>query len=156
MMKLLLPKLKLILFAFPVVMCVSAFLNPPHPLAQPMPEPVASVGREKTDTLTSTIVLYRPDNQLSRKYYLTTNIKGHGTMELGKNQEIVLHTNENQLMVGVSATAHKKQAFSFTLSPRTTHYFRIQDRNNFSGYKIYLEIIEVTPSTYKRDKMPMP
>lgn len=97
------------------------------------------------------LILYRPDNQLSRKYRLTTNLSG--TLEIGRKETIRLQADANVLTIGIDAAGHKQEHFTFTLTQGQTHYFRLQDRNNYAGIRAYLEVIEVTEATYRRDQL---
>lgn len=97
----------------------------------------------------STIVLYRPDNQLNRKYKISTNI--NGAFEMSKKEVVKIDVNSNTFLISVDAVGHKKEYYTFVLSPSKTHYFRIQDRNNYSGFRAFLEVIEVTEETFKRE-----
>ena len=99
----------------------------------------------------STIVLYRPDNQLNRKYKINTNF--NGAFEMNKKQVIKIDAKSNTFIISVDAVGHKKENFTFVLSPNKTHYFRIQDRNNYSGFRAFLEVVEVTEETFKREKL---
>ncbi len=108
----------------------------------------------KNDTLPfATVILYRPDNQLSRKYRINTNIDG--AFDLKKNEVVTMNADSNTFFIEVDATGHKKQAITFNLNQNKTHYFRIQDRNNYAGFLAFLEVIEVTEETFKRDKSKM-
>jgi len=97
------------------------------------------------------VVIYRPDNQLSRKYRITTD--QHASFSLKKKEEMTLETQLNVLEVEVSVTAHKSERFRFVLSKDKVHYLRVQDRNNYSGMRPFLEIIEVNEATYIKDGM---
>lgn len=99
----------------------------------------------------STVILYRPDNQLSREYKISTNI--NGAFEMKKKEVIKIDANSNTLLISVDAVGHKKETFTFNLSQHKTHYFRIQDRNNYSGFRAFLEVIEVTEETFKSEKL---
>ena len=67
-----------------------------------------------SDTLTySTVILYRPDNQLSRKYKISTNI--NGTFEINNKEVIKLDSKTNTFEISVDATGHKKETFTFNL-----------------------------------------
>jgi hypothetical protein len=87
---------------------------------------------------------------LSRNYQVNTNIGG--TFDLKKNEVVKMNAGSNTFFIEVDATAHKKQAFTFNLDQNKTHYFRIQDRNNYAGFLAFLEVIEVTEETFKREK----
>jgi hypothetical protein len=105
----------------------------------------------KNDTLPfATVILYRPENQLSRKYRINTNI--NGAFDLKKNEVVTMNADSNTFFIKVDATSHKKETFTFNLGQNKTHYFRIQDRNNYAGFLAFLEVIEVTEETFKRDK----
>ena len=99
----------------------------------------------------ATIILYRTDNQLNRKYKINTNT--NGAFEMTKNQVIEINAKSNTFLISVEAAGHKKENFNFVLSPNKTHYFRIQDRNNYTGFRAFLEVIEVTEETFKREKL---
>lgn len=95
------------------------------------------------------VVVYRPDNQLSRQYDLTTNLDGSFGM---KQKEVKsMDAFGATFEVRVSAFSHKSESFSFVLSRNKTHYFRVQDRNNYSGTRPFLEVVEVTEEQYKKD-----
>lgn len=118
--------------------------NPDHSNA-------CTLSRTKNDTLPfATVFVYRPDNQLSRKYRINTNIGR--TFDLKKNEVVKMNAGSNTFFIEVDATGHKKQAFTFNLDQNKTHYFRIQDRNNYAGFLAFLEVIEVTEETFKREK----
>lgn len=105
----------------------------------------------KNDTIPyATVFVYRPENQLSRKYRIKTNIDG--AFDLKKNEVVKMNAGSNTFFIEVDATGHKKQAFTFNLDQNKTHYFRIQDRNNYAGFLAFLEVIEVTEETFKREK----
>ena len=95
------------------------------------------------------VILYRPYNQLSRKYKVNTNI--NGSFEIGRKEIVKFDAQSNSFLISVDAIGHKKEAFTFNLSQNKTHYFRIQDRNNYSGFRPFLEVIEVTEDTFKRE-----
>jgi hypothetical protein len=95
------------------------------------------------------VILYRPENQLSRKYKLTTNL--NGSFEMGRKEVITMEAHSNTFNISVDAVGHKKAFFTFNLSQNKVHYFRIQDRNNYSGFYAFLEVIEVTEETFKRE-----
>lgn len=97
------------------------------------------------------VILYRPDNQLSRRYKLSTNT--NGTFDLTKGEFITIEAHSNLLMLSVQAVGHKKNSYTFDLSQDKTHYFRIQDRNNYAGFRAFVEVIEVTETTFKRDTL---
>lgn len=98
------------------------------------------------------VVVYRPDNQLRRKYKIETNFST--PFELRRNEEFEIGALSGIFTIEVNASGHKKERFTFDLSPDKVHYFRIQDRNNYNGFIPYLEVIEVTEGTYKREKRP--
>jgi len=99
----------------------------------------------------ATVILYRPDNQLSRKYKLSTNI--NGAFEMAKKEVVKIDAHSNTFLISVDAVGHKKETFNFNLSQNKKHYFRIQDRNNYSGFRAFLEVIEVAEETFKREKL---
>lgn len=99
----------------------------------------------------ATVILYRPDNQLTRKYKLNTNFKG--AFEIAKKEAVKIDVHTDTIIISVDATGHKRETYTFILSQGKTHYFRIQDRNNYSGFQAFLEVIEVTEETFKRDEM---
>lgn len=98
----------------------------------------------------ATVILYRPDNQWSRKYKLSTSISR--AFEMSKNEMLKIDVQTNTFSISVDAAGHKKESFKFDLSQSKTHYFRIQDRNNYSGFLVFLEVIEVTEDTFKNDR----
>ena len=95
------------------------------------------------------VVLYRPANQLSRKYEIKTD--QHAPFSLKRKEIMALDTQSDKLEIEVSATGHKTESFSFRLSKDKVHYLRVQDRNNYSGMRPFLEVIEVTEATYLKD-----
>jgi hypothetical protein len=97
------------------------------------------------------VVIYRPDNQLSRKYQIRTD--QHAPFSLKKKEERTLEIPSNVLELEISATANRSERFSFVLSKDKVHYLRVQDRNNYSGMRPFLEIIEVAEDTYLKDGM---
>jgi len=99
----------------------------------------------------ATVVLYRPDDQLSRKYKVHTNI--NGKFEVGRKEIVRLDAGTGTFQVSIDAFGHKKEAFLFTLTPGKVHYFRIQDRNNYAGARPFIEIIEVTEETFRRENL---
>ena len=110
-----------------------------------------TISLTKNDTIPfATVFVYRPDNQLSRKYKVNTNIDS--AFDLKKNEVVKMNAGSNTFFIEVDAIAHKKQAFTFNLGQNKTHYFRIQDRNNYAGFLAFLEVIEVTEETFKREK----
>lgn len=96
-------------------------------------------------------VLYRPDNQWSRKFKIATNT--NGTFEMANNEVVHMAANADLLTISVDAAGHKKSEFTFHLRPNTTHYFRIQDRNNYASFRPRLEVVEVTEDTFNREKL---
>ncbi|MBK8623542.1 MAG: hypothetical protein IPN79_17745 [Saprospiraceae bacterium] len=108
------------------------------------------IGTKKDTIPYATVFVYRPENQLSRKYRIKTNIDG--AFDLKKNEVVKMNAGSNTFFIEVDATGHKKQAFTFNLDQNKTHYFRIQDRNNYAGFLAFLEVIEVTEETFKREK----
>lgn len=106
--------------------------------------------RFNTDSVPfANVIIYRPGNQLKRPYNFQTT--GNNSFSLKKNETKNLDVFSKDFEINVSATGHKTERFSFTLSNKKTHYLRVQDRNNYSGTRPFLEIIEVTEDTYKRD-----
>jgi len=95
------------------------------------------------------VIIYRPDNQLSRKYKVSNNT--NGAFEIAKKEIRTIETNSNVFIISVDAAGHKKESYTFNLEKNKTHYFRIQDRNNYSGFRTFLEVIEVTEETFKRE-----
>jgi hypothetical protein len=96
------------------------------------------------------VILYRPDNQLSRKYRLHTNIKE--SFNLARKEVVYMDAHTNTFKVEVSAVGHKDGIFTFKLTENKIHYYRVQDRNNYSGFRAYLEVIEVTEETFRREQ----
>jgi len=74
-------------------------------------------------------------------------------LQIARKEVIKIDAYSNIFLISVDALSHKKENFTFNLSQNKTHYFRIQDRNNYSGFRIFLEVIEVTEETFKRDKL---
>lgn len=111
----------------------------------------ASMIRPGDSTAFAKVVIYRPDNQLSREYQIKTY--QHAPFSLKKKEQMTLETPSNVLEIEVSATAHRSERFSFVLSKDKVHYFRVQDRNNYSGMRPFLEVIEVNETTYIKDGM---
>ena len=95
------------------------------------------------------VILYRPDNQLSRKYEVNTNT--NGAFKMAKKEVRTLEVNSNVFIISMDAFGHKEERFTFNLVQNRTHYFRLQDRNNYAGFRPFLEVIEVTEETYKRE-----
>lgn len=94
-------------------------------------------------------VIYRPENQLTRSYHLSTNTNNNFSIK--KKEAKTLEVFTNVLEVEVNASGHKTEQRAFALSPNKIHYFRVQDRNNYSGLRPFLEVIEVTEETYRKD-----
>lgn len=95
------------------------------------------------------VVIYRPENQLTRSYHLSANRNNKFSI---KNKEAkTLDVFTNLLEVEVNASGHQTEQRVFTLSSNKIHYFRVQDRNNYSGLRPFLEVIEVTEETYRKD-----
>ena len=95
------------------------------------------------------VIIYRPDNQLSRSYHFKTGL--NHTFSLKKQQEMTMDAHSEVLELVVRATGHKSERQAFRLSKDKVHYFRVQDRNNYSGFRPLLEIIEVEEATYRKD-----
>lgn len=99
----------------------------------------------------STVILYRPDNQLSREYKISTNI--NGAFKMKRKEAIKLYAKSYTFLINVDAAGHRKESYTFNLIQNKTHYFRIQDRNNYSGFRPFLEVIEVTEETFRREQL---
>jgi hypothetical protein len=95
------------------------------------------------------VIVYRPENQLSRKYKVSSNL--NGSISLKRKEIATMDAFTNTFEVSVSAAAHKSARFSFPLSKNQVHYFRLQDRNNYAGFTPFLEVVEVTEATYNRE-----
>jgi hypothetical protein len=95
------------------------------------------------------VIVYRPDNQLSRPYKLRSNLGE--TLEIGRNKAVKLETNSKIFHGNVGAFGHNRGHFSHELSPNKVHYFRLQDRNNYRGFIPYLEVVEVTEETFRKE-----
>ncbi|MEZ4942218.1 MAG: hypothetical protein R3D58_15175 [Saprospiraceae bacterium] len=102
-------------------------------------------------TVFAKVIIYRADNQLSRKYKINTNL--NGAFEMARKEAISIDAYHDTFTVTVSAVGHKSERFVFNLTANKTHYFRVQDRNNYSGFRAFLEIIEVTEETFRREKL---
>lgn len=127
-----------------VLLCTSTVINDLYANS-------AGTGITHSDsTVYAKVVIYRPDNQLTRKYRLNTNLKG--AFEMARKEVVMMDAYSNSLEISVGAFGHKSERFSFVLSKDKVHYFRVQDRNNYSGFLAFLEVIEVTEETYKREK----
>lgn len=95
------------------------------------------------------VIIYRPDNQLTRAYDFSTNLNDGFSLKKKGVKSIDAFTNVFE--VSVSAFGHKRERFYFILSKNKVHYFRVQDRNNYAGMRPFLEVIEVTEEAYKKD-----
>ena len=111
---------------------------------QPAP---ASV--EHDSTTFAKVVIYRADNPLTRKYKLESNLNGAFTLE--KKESKTIDASSQVFEVAVKAFWHTPKRYFFALSNGKTHYFRVHDRNSYSELAPFLEVIEVTEDTYKRD-----
>jgi hypothetical protein len=98
---------------------------------------------------TAKVVLYRPHDQLKRKYAVQAT--GQSAFSLARKEEKVFDTNAGKVTFSVDALGHRSGNFTFVLSTQKTHYFRVQDRNNYAGFQPFLEVIEVTEQTYRDD-----
>jgi hypothetical protein len=99
--------------------------------------------------LPARVVLYRPYDQLKRKY--TVNASGIGTFSLGRREAKTIEAATGKFTLTLDAIGHKSGRYTFTLSGQKVRYLRIQDRNNYAGLRPFLEVIEVTEQTYEDD-----
>jgi hypothetical protein len=97
----------------------------------------------------ATVVIYRPDNQLLRKYKI--HLAEHESFHLKRYQVKTLKMSTNQFAIKVGAWGHQGKRQDFELENQKVHYFRLQDRNNYGWLLATLEAVEVTESTYRKD-----
>jgi hypothetical protein len=97
------------------------------------------------------VIIYRPANALRGKCKLSTNINGHFKMK--RREVLKLDAPSNTLNISVDAFSHKKERYTFNLTQNRVHYFRVQERPSSSGLAPFLEIIEVTEETFKRENL---
>lgn len=97
------------------------------------------------------VVIYRPDNQLSRPYKMRSNLGE--TFRIGRKEVVKMAANAKLFQGSISAYGHNRGHFSHELSPNKVHYFRLQDRNNYRGLLPYLEVIEVTEETFRNETL---
>ncbi|HAD14703.1 MAG TPA: hypothetical protein DCF33_19930 [Saprospirales bacterium] len=97
------------------------------------------------------VVIYRPDNQLSRPYKMRSNLGE--TFRIGRREAVKMEANAKRFQGSISAFGHTRGHFSHELSPNKVHYFRLQDRNNYAGFLPYLEVIEVTEETFRNETL---
>ncbi|MCC7464797.1 MAG: hypothetical protein IT261_00925 [Saprospiraceae bacterium] len=95
------------------------------------------------------VIVYRPDNQLSRPYKMNSNLGE--TFKIRRNGVIKLETSSGVFQGKVGAFGHNRGYFSHELSPNKVHYFRLQDRNNYQGFLPFLEVIEVSETTFRNE-----
>ncbi|MCB9245836.1 MAG: hypothetical protein H6606_05345 [Flavobacteriales bacterium] len=136
----------LLLISVLAVFSASAHANPPtlgH--ADHLPGAVLSSDSGSF----ARVIVYRPDNQLRRKYKINTNHGGY--CELRRKQMVEIHAGSSTFTIEVNASGHKKEQFSFELKQGAVHHLRIQDRNNYQGFVPFLEVIEVSEATYRRE-----
>ncbi len=113
---------------------------------------IAHGERRKVDSIPyAKIIIYRPDNQMKRKYSLIT--PGHSKFKLGRKEAKTFDVYVGYFNVTVYAFGYDSKNYTFALSKDKLHYFRIQDRANHTGWLAFafLEVIEVTEGTYKND-----
>jgi len=97
----------------------------------------------------ASIIIYRPYDQLKRKYMVYTS--EHGAFSLARQEAKTFENLAHNFTLTVDALGHKSGRYTFDLSSQKVHYLRIQDRNNYAGLLPFLEVIEVTEQTYKND-----
>jgi hypothetical protein len=122
------------------------------PAANTLPDPTApgAVYTATTDSMPyARVIVYRPDNQLSRPYKMRSNLGE--TFKIGIKEAVTLEANSKLFHGNVGAFAHTRGYFSHELSPNKVHYFRLQDRNNYQGFLPYLEVVEVTEATFRNE-----
>lgn len=104
---------------------------------------------ETDSTAFAKVVVYRPDGQLKHTYQLKT--PQNDRFSLKKKTATTLDSFSSVFDISADAKGHQGKRYSFTLSKGKTHYFRVQDRYNYAALRPFLEVIEVTEETYKRD-----
>jgi hypothetical protein len=123
----------------------------------PENRPMSGLISDQTFTATTDsmpfarVVVYRPDNQLSRPYKMRSNLGE--TFQIGRKEVVKMAANAKLFQGSISAFGHNRGHFSHELSPNKVHYFRLQDRNNYSGFLPYLEVIEVTEETFRMETL---
>lgn len=140
----------------PVVMLMLSLASVTHAVN---PENRLMSGLISDQTFTATtdsmpfarVVVYRPDNQLSRPYKMRSNLGE--TFQIGRKEVVKMAANATLFQGSISAFGHNRGHFSHELSPNKVHYFRLQDRNNYSGFLPYLEVIEVTEETFRMETL---
>ena len=108
---------------------------------------VGNISEIKEDSFL--VVIYRPYDQLKRKY--TIKSSGSPGFTLSRQEEKILQLTDNVFYIMVDAFGHKPANFEFKLEKDKIHYLRVQDRNNYSGTRAFLEVVEVSENTYRND-----
>lgn len=109
----------------------------------------APASLEHDSTTFAKVVIYRADNPLTRKYKFESNLNGDFTLE--KKESKTIDASSKVFEVAVKTFGHTPKRYFFELYNGKTHYFRVHDRNNYTELAPFLEIIEVTEDTFKRD-----